>query len=71
MMMLKEVNVFGIFVAPMALYLVIGAIAFASVRKAIAYFKLGRFIWHPSLFDVALFVSFVSLTTIVAIYSVG
>lgn len=68
--MLKELNIFGILFAPMALYLVIGLFLFLIVRRIITHFRLERFIWHTSLFDVALFTSLVSLVTIIAI-SIG
>jgi Protein of unknown function (DUF1656). len=65
-MILKEINFFGVYLAPMALYIAIGAVAFIAIRRLIARLKLERFIWHGSLFDVALFASLVSLTTISA-----
>lgn len=69
--MLKEVDLFGIYIAPIAFYIAIAIAVFMVIRRAIGLFGLDRFIWHSSLFDVALFVIIASLVTITATFSVG
>ncbi|MEN3929482.1 DUF1656 domain-containing protein [Microvirga sp. W0021] len=69
--MLKELDIFGILVAPLALYISIGVLLFIIVKRLIRYFHLERYIWHSSLFDVTLFVLLISVVTLFALYPVS
>ena len=68
--MLKEIDLFGVYIPPLALYGVIAVVAFMVVRRAITLLGFEALIWHPSLFDVALFTAILSVTTIAA-FSAG
>ena len=59
-MRFAEVNLFGLYVAPVAIFLVIGAIVFVAVRHVADEFGLPQRLWHPALFDLALYVILVS-----------
>jgi hypothetical protein len=59
--MLKEVNLDGIFVSPFALDLFIALLIFLPVRVVFDRSGIRRWVWHPPLFDVSVFVIIVSL----------
>ena len=56
---LREIDIFGVFVAPAAVMLVICAVIFFVVRRILnQLFDLNRFVWRRPLFDMACFVLF-------------
>jgi hypothetical protein len=59
--MLKEINLFGIYVAPFAAYIVAAILVFIPVRTYFDRIKIQRWVWHRTLFDVATFVIILSL----------
>ncbi len=50
-----EVDVFGLYVAPAALILLIAAVAFVVLRRATERFGILRRVWHPALFEFAVY----------------
>jgi hypothetical protein len=46
----SEINVFGVYIAPIALPLVVAWVIAIGLRRIAAYFGLLRYVWHPSLF---------------------
>ncbi len=50
-----EINLFGVFVAPMSLMLVAAWIVTVALRRIIARFGLLRHVWHPALFMFAVY----------------
>lgn len=54
-MRFTEVNLFGVYVAPMSVMMVVAWLIFALLRRA-AY-RLGLFqrVWHPALFEFAVY----------------
>jgi protein AaeX len=45
-----EVNVFGVYVAPISLMMAAAWLVLIALRRAADHFGLLRHIWHPSLF---------------------
>lgn len=64
--MIREINLDGVFLPPLAGYFFGTALAWYALRYLLQQAGAYRFIWHPPLFNTALFVillsSFVALT---------
>jgi Protein of unknown function (DUF1656) len=54
--MISEVNIYGIFVAPILLWMAAALVVSALVRRALGRLGVYRFVWHRPLFDLALLV---------------
>ncbi len=59
--MISEVAIGGMFLAPIVVYAVAAALIFAICRFVLGATNLLQRLWHPALFEVALFVSILSL----------
>ena len=49
-MRFTEINLFGVYVAPMSLLMVGAWVIMVGLRRFAARFGLLRYVWHPSLF---------------------
>ena len=65
--MISEVNIYGLFVSPMLLWVGAALLLSAVVRRVLARLGFYRFVWHRPLFDLALLV--ILLGGVVAIQS--
>ena len=54
-MRFTEINLFGVFVAPMSLMMVTAWIFTIGLRRLAARFGLLQYVWHPSLFVFAVY----------------
>ena len=63
---MKEVDLFGIYVAPFAAWLVLAAIIFFPLRAWFDRIEVQRWFWHRRLFDMAVFVIILSLIGLLA-----
>lgn len=54
--MIKEINLDGVFLPPLLGYLLGATLAWYLVRALLGWFGLYRFVWHPPLFNTALYV---------------
>jgi protein AaeX len=54
-MRFTEINLFGVFVAPISVMLVAAWIVTISLRRVVARFGLLRHVWHPALFMFAVY----------------
>jgi hypothetical protein len=45
-----EVDVFGVYVAPISLMMIAAWMATAALRFALGHLGVLRFVWHPALF---------------------
>ena len=63
-MSFSEVDLFGVYVAPAAVILVVAALAFAALRRATNGLGVPRRVWHPALFEFAVYVVIVSGLTL-------
>ena len=65
-MSFSEVDLFGVYVAPAAPILVAAALAFLVLRRATDGLDVLRHVWHPALFEFAVYIILVSGLTLVA-----
>ncbi len=59
--MIKEVDLFGIYVPPMFAYAAAAAVIWIVLRRVLDGIGFYRFVWHPALFNVALYVFVLSV----------
>ena len=64
-MRFTEIDLFGVYVAPMSLMLVAAWAITIALRRVAAQFGLLRLVWHPALFVLAVFM--IVLSSIVLI----
>jgi hypothetical protein len=57
---LSEVNLFGVYVAPISVMMVVAWLATIILRRALARFDLMRYVWHPALFVFAVYMILLS-----------
>ncbi len=58
---MKEVNILGIYVAPVAAYAFVALVLFVPLRMWFDRIRIQRWIWHRSLFDTAVFIIILSV----------
>jgi hypothetical protein len=63
--MIKEINLFGIFIAPFAGYMAIAVIVFIPIRYYFDRIQMQRYVWHRALFDLSLYVIILSLVGLI------
>lgn len=59
--MITELNIGGIYMAPIVLYAMIALPIFLLLRTILARIGCFRLVWHPALFETALYLSILSL----------
>ena len=59
-MRFNEINLFGLYVAPITVIMAVAWAAYLVVRRVGDRLGLTRRIWHPALFELALYVIIVS-----------
>ena len=59
-MSFAEVNLFGVYVAPISLMMVVAWLVLIALRRVADHFGLLRHVWHPALFVFAVYVIFLS-----------
>jgi len=59
-----EIDLFGVYIAPMSLMMVAAWIVTITLRRVAARFGLLRFVWHPSLFVFAVYMIVLSSITL-------
>ena len=59
-MSFHEVNVFGVYVAPISLMMVAAWLVLITLRRAGDRFGLLRYVWHPALFVSAIYMILLS-----------
>ncbi|MGD9511427.1 MAG: DUF1656 domain-containing protein [Geminicoccaceae bacterium] len=62
--MIREIDLFGIYLSPMVGYALAAVLASVVLRRVLRRLGAYRLVWHPPLFDAALFV--IVLAAIVA-----
>lgn len=55
-MRFTEINLFGVYVAPMSVMLVAAWVITITLRRFAARFGLFRYVWHPSVFVFSVYV---------------
>ena len=64
-MSFAEVNLFGVYVAPISLMMVAAWLVLIALRRVADHFGLLRHVWHPALFVFAVYT--ITLSSIVLI----
>ena len=59
--MIAELDIAGIFIAPIVAYAVLAAAPFFLLRWGLARLGFWHFVWHPALFEVSLYLAILSL----------
>jgi protein AaeX len=57
---LSEVNLFGVYVAPISVMMVVAWLATITLRRVLVRFDLMGYVWHPALFVLAIYVILLS-----------
>ena len=65
-MRFTEINLFGVYVAPMSLMLVAAWVVTIGLRRFVSRFGLLRYVWHPSLFVFAVYMIVLSSMVLIA-----
>ena len=65
-MRFTEINLFGVYVAPISLMMVAAWMVTIGLRRFAARFGLVRYVWHPSLFVFAAYTIVLSSMVLVA-----
>ena len=55
-MKFTEINVFGVYVAPISVMIAAAWLILVSLRRVANHFGLLRHVWHPALFEIAAYV---------------
>jgi protein AaeX len=64
--MLHELNLDGVYVAPITVPMIIAWITTVVLRRIAALAGWLRFVWHPALFTVALYLIVLAAITLIA-----
>jgi hypothetical protein len=64
-MRFHEIDLFGVYVAPISMMLVLAWVITIALRRVAARFGLLRYVWHPALFVLSIFVMVLSAITLV------
>ena len=64
-MRFTEINLFGLYVAPIAVIMAVAWVVYLLVRRVGDRFGLTGLVWHPALFELALYVIIVSSIVVV------
>jgi protein AaeX len=68
-MRFTEINLFGVYVAPMSLLLVAAWLVVIALRRVASRFGLLRHVWHPALFEFAVYIIILSSSTLIVAFS--
>jgi protein AaeX len=60
-----EIDVFGVYVAPMSLMMVAAWLVTIALRRVGGRFGLLRYVWHPALFTFAVYMIVLSSITLI------
>ena len=65
-MSFAEVDLFGVYVAPISVMMVAAWLALVALRRMADRFGLLRHVWHPALFDFAFYIIILSSIVLIA-----
>jgi hypothetical protein len=63
---LAEINMFGVYVAPISLMMVATWLVTIVLRGAVGRFGLLRYLWHPALFSFSVYIIILSSWVLIA-----
>jgi protein AaeX len=61
----SEIDLFGVYVAPMSVIMVVAWVITITLRRSAARFGLLRYVWHPPLFAFAVYMIVLSSIVLV------
>jgi protein AaeX len=64
---LSEVNLFGVYVAPISVMMVAAWLATITLRRIADRFGLLRYVWHPTLFVTAVYLILLSSIVLLSV----
>jgi protein AaeX len=64
-MKFADVDIFGVYVAPISVMLVGAWLVLIALRRAANHFGLLQFVWHPALFVFAVYIAVLSSIVLV------
>jgi protein AaeX len=64
-MRFAEIDLFGIYVAPISLMMVAAWLVTIALRRVASRFGLLRYVWHPALFVFAVYIIVLSSWTLI------
>ena len=64
-MSFTEVNLFGVYVAPISMMMVVAWVITMALRRIATRFGLLRYVWHPALFVFAVYIIVLSSWTLI------
>jgi len=64
-MSFTEVNLFGVYVAPMSVLMLAAWLVTMALRRAANHFGMLRYVWHPALFVLSVYLIVLSSITLV------
>jgi hypothetical protein len=59
-MRFTDINLFGVYVAPISLMMVVAWLITIALRRVADHFGLLRHVWHPALFVFAVYITVLS-----------
>jgi hypothetical protein len=65
-MSFAEVDVYGVYVAPISVMMVAAWIILIALRRTADHFGLLRYVWHPALFVAAIYMIVLSSIVLIA-----
>ena len=65
-MRFTEIDLFGVYVAPISLMMVAAWLIMIGLRRVAAHFGLLRYVWHPALFVFAVYMIVLSSMVLLA-----
>ena len=65
-MRFAEINMFGVYVAPISLMMVATWLVTIALRGAAGRFGLLRYVWHPALFSFSVYIIILSSWVLIA-----
>ena len=68
-MSFTEVNLFGVYVAPISVMMVVAWVITIALRRIATRFGLLRYVWHPALFVFAVYIIVLSSWTLIIVWS--
>ena len=60
-----EVNIFGVYVAPISLMIVAAWLVLIALRRVADHVGLLRYVWHPALFVLAIYMIVLSCIVLI------
>jgi len=64
-MRFTEIDLFGVYVAPISVLMVAAWLVTITLRRVAARFGLLRYVWHPALFAFAIYMIVLSSTVLI------